>query len=543
MVTAFAQRLARILADRSDLLFGLPGGGPNLDLVGAATTAGMRFVLAHGETSAAIMASTYGLLTGGPTGVVVTRGPGAASLINGAAQATLDRYPLVVVTDTVAGVQSDRISHQRIDQRAMFAPVTVASMTATEEADLDSVIDRAGQWPPGAVHLDVDPTAASAIEPHYQPPAPPSVAERIDEAMDRLVDSQRPLVLVGMEAAWMDHQARLVDDLPPIRGMLEELGCPLLTTYQAIGLVPTEGPLNAGLFTNGALERPALDQADLIITVGLDTVEPIPAPWSGSAPVISISSTPAIDAYVPTEIELVGDVATIGHQLISGAHHRQWAQRWPIDSATKLREEARRRLRPPTTDPDSAPPPSSMGPVALVDALLASIDPAAMTVTVDAGAHFLAVMPHWPVQEPFDLLISNGLATMGFALPAAIGAALARPDRPVLALIGDGGLSMTMAELETIARLELPVTVVVFNDSALSLIAIKQREDHGGPTAIRYRPIDFATIAEASGLDGVVANTADEVMRLVQAGGQTQRLIDARIDPADYRHLIEITRG
>ena len=164
-------------------------------------------------------------------------------------------------------------------------------------------------------------------------------------------------------------------------------------------------------------------------------------------------------------------------------------------------------------------------------------------VTVDAGAHFLVVMPYWPVSRPLDLLISNGLATMGFALPAAIGAALARPDRPVLCLTGDGGLGMTLAELETVARLDLDVTVVVFNDSALSLIEIKQSGGgRDGANAYRYGPTDFAAAAEAMGIDGHVATGPGDVRRAV-GGGRGPRVIDARIDPEVYPHVIETARG
>jgi acetolactate synthase I/II/III large subunit len=166
-----------------------------------------------------------------------------------------------------------------------------------------------------------------------------------------------------------------------------------------------------------------------------------------------------------------------------------------------------------------------------------------LTTTVDAGAHFLAIMPNWPVAEPLRLLISNGLATMGFAVPAAIGAALARPGQPVLALTGDGGLSMVLSELETIARLDLPITVVVFNDAALSLIEIKQRADHGGRQAVRYQQVDFAAIARASGLDATVVVDDDELTAALAGDWNRPRLIDARIDPADYPHLIRVTRG
>ena len=148
------------------------------------------------------------------------------------------------------------------------------------------------------------------------------------------------------------------------------------------------------------------------------------------------------------------------------------------------------------------------------------------------------------MRRPLDLLISNGLATMGFALPAAIGAALARPDRPVLCLTGDGGLGMTLAELETVARLNLDITVVVFNDSALSLIEIKQagpgRPD--GVNPYRYGPTDFATAAEAMGIDGHVADRPDHVRRALGAG-RGPKVIDARIDPDVYRHVIMTARG
>ncbi|MGB5755916.1 MAG: thiamine pyrophosphate-dependent enzyme, partial [Acidimicrobiales bacterium] len=162
---------------------------------------------------------------------------------------------------------------------------------------------------------------------------------------------------------------------------------------------------------------------------------------------------------------------------------------------------------------------------------------------VDAGAHFLAVMPFWPVAEPGRLLISNGLATMGYAVPAAIAAGLANPGQPVLCLVGDGGLGMTAAELETIARLDLPVTVVVFNDSTLSLIRIKQQTAHGGPEIVSYRETDFAAIARGFGLRGTVVHDRAGLARAVVGRWDRPHLIDARIDPSPYPRLLQLTRG
>jgi acetolactate synthase-1/2/3 large subunit len=151
-------------------------------------------------------------------------------------------------------------------------------------------------------------------------------------------------------------------------------------------------------------------------------------------------------------------------------------------------------------------------------------------------------MPFWPAADPLRLLISNGLATMGFALPAAIAAALARPG-PVVCMVGDGGLGMTLAELETVARLDLPITVVVFDDAALSLIEVKQGAGHGGERAVRYADVDFAAIARAMGIEAFVAGTAADVSRALDRPWDGPRLVDARIDPAPYAGLIKVTRG
>jgi len=517
-----AQRLASSLrAAGADSMFGLPGGGPNLDVVGAALGEGIRFVLAHGETASAIMAATYGRLTNQPAPVVVTRGPGAASVTNGAAQATLDRFPLVVITDTVPSVEAGRVPHQRLDQPAMMRPLTITSNTVSNsisEAELDRLVSDAVTWPSGAVHLDFDPSAPAGSM-TFAPPPPPTVGAAIVEAARAAIAaSKRPLVLVGFEAAQWGSD---------LLEALERFACPVLTTYQAIGAVPTEGSLNAGLFTNGALERPILAEADLIVAVGLDEVEPIPAPWSITAPVVRLSTVAQESPYLPVEIDVTAPVGDLLDVL--GSTERDW----PAAAAVESRRRQRAALRTSRR---------GFGPLQLVTTAIAA-RPEPLTTTVDAGAHFLAVMPNWPVDAPLRLLISNGLATMGFALPAAIGAALARPGEPVLALTGDGGLSMVLAELETVARLHLPITVVVFNDAALSLIEIKQQANQGGSRTVRYRPVDFAAIAVGLGLDSMVAADGNELADALAGSWECPRLIDARIDPADYTHLIAATRG
>lgn len=509
-------------------LFGLPGGGPNLDLIGAAADRGIPFVLAHGESEAAIMAATHGLLTGTPTAVVATRGPGATSLVNGLAQATMDRFPLVAITDTVPSDQADRVAHQRLDQRALLAPVTKESITvglATPSDRLAETIAATTTWPFGAVHFDCDPTA---VEPSDRKSAEHGAADpgpdcgAIDQARHLVAAARSPIVIVGVEAA---AQAGV------IRPLLEAFGAPVLCTYQAIGTVPTTSRLFAGLFTNGALERPVLDAADLVLTIGLDPVEPIPAAWDRPVSVVELSAVADRAPYLPGTVEIVGDLASTASAVLAGAGAHVWAD----DAGTTFRRVVRERIHACAVD-------GRLGPVELVRTLAPAV-PETATVTVDAGAHFLAVMPLVEVPDPYRLLISNGLATMGFAVPAAIGAAIARPGCPVVALTGDGGLSMVLAELETIARLALPITIVCFNDAALSLIGVKQGQGQGGRSAVQYRPVDYAAVASASGVPGTVVESADGLGAALAAGWGRPRLLDVRLDPASYPKLIRATRG
>ncbi len=527
--------LADVLADGlrrsgADTAFGLPGGGPNLDVVGALDRAGLRFVLAHDETNAAIMAGTYGLLVGRPALAVATRGPGAANGANGVAQATLDRFPLLFVTDCVAEADRARVSHQRLDQRALFAPITKATGTIGEaggdaSAVVGSALSTALAAPRGAVHLDYDPTARSVLQPAR--PSSPAVEVAVDgdaavaAATAAIAAARRPVAIVGLGA---------LADAADVRAALERLGCPVLTTYQAAGVLP-EGHLQlAGLFTSGRIETPLLDAADLVVAIGMDPVEPMPSRWRyPNVPVVTLDEAPPDAAFWPVAHALLGPLPRLLTRAVPQGRS-DWA---PGDGARAL-AAARAELR--------AAAGGTFGPLELVDAV-AAVAPEGAVVTVDAGAHFLAVMPFWPVSGPGSLLISNGLATMGFALPAAIGAALARPGTPVVCCVGDGGLSMTLAELETLARLRLPVTVVVFDDAALSLIEIKQRDGQGGAAAVRFAPVDFAGVARAMGIDARAVTSTAEATAALAGRWDRPRLVDARIDPSSYRSLIAVTRG
>jgi acetolactate synthase-1/2/3 large subunit len=500
------------------VVYGVPGGGNNLEVVGACERAGLRFVLAHAETAAAIMAGVDGELSGVPGACVVTRGPGVASAVNGAAQALLDRQPMLLISDAVPLADRARVSHQRFDQDALLGPVTKWSVSVgvdgAEEA-IAAAIRIACEPPQGPVHVAFVPDAPPASL-----PPPRGLQRHGDEAAAArlLASSQKPVFALGVGAR---HAAA------SLRALVAGTPWPVLATYKAKGVISELSRNAVGLLTGATIEAPVLEDADLIIGVGLDPVELIPARWPYTAPVLLLGEWTIDESYLGPATELVGPLdellALVSEHLPRGAER-------------VLRRPDLATLRRPV---------AGLAPHEVVEAVRARA-PAGTVATVDAGAHMLVAMPLWEVDAPGEALISSGLATMGFALPAAVAAAVARPDRAVVCLVGDGGLGMTLAELETVARLDLDVVVLVFNDSALSLIEIKQADvGHGGAQAVRYRDTRFAEVAAAVGMSSRrVADLAGLQAALDLAFAERGPwLIDAVVDPSGYPGVLEAIRG
>ncbi|HZB33793.1 MAG TPA: thiamine pyrophosphate-binding protein [Streptosporangiaceae bacterium] len=511
-------------------VFGMPGGGNNLDFIGAIEEAGMRFVLAHAETPAAIMAAVYGDLTDTPGACVVTRGPGAASAVNGVAHAFLDRQPLVLVTDAVSSADRERIAHQQVDQRRMLAPITKWNATigsGDPDQTAAHAVSEALTSPRGPVHLDFDPCGAST-------PPPPGTrrsnerASELSQLGEMVAQASRPVVCLGVGAR---------EAAPVVRALFERSPAPVLMTYRAKGLVPDSWSSAAGLLSGATTEAPLLAAADLIVMIGVDSVEFIPNPWPYRAAVVSLNSWAESSRYLTPAIEVVGDLEILIAKLA-----QSWpATTWDADAGNRHRDFELDRLlaaRPAA--------PKGLVPQDVVRRTRAAA-PAGTVATVDAGAHMLPAMSLWTTEDLNEIIISSGLATMGFALPAAIAAALARPERRVVCFTGDGGLGMCLGELETLSRLDLKVTVIVFNDSRLSLIAIKAKpEANGGAHPItEYTRIDFATVGRGYGLLAARAATTEELDQAIQQalGHDGPSIIDACVDPSGYPEVLAAIRG
>ena len=520
-----AASFARSLWDAGTrLLYGVPGGGNNLDLIGACEEIGIRFVLTHAETAATIMASVDGELSGTPGACVMTRGPGAASAVNGVAQAMLDRAPVAVITDAVPWSARARISHQRLDQEGLFRPITKWSGTiGVDGADeaIRSALALTVAPAPGPVHLDFVPDA-----PRCESPAP-STATRPQASADvrRLLGaSRRPTFALGVGAR---HA------VVALRELLAGKPWPVLTTYKAKGVIPETWPNAAGLLTGATIEAPVLAAADLIVAVGVDPVELIPAEWPYPAPVLSLSEWRITDPYFTPRAELIGPLVELLEVVAGTLADGFDGEPFGCDTRRAAAAEL------------AGVPSDRIGPQDVVLAARAAA-PAGTIATVDSGAHMLVTMPLWEVEAIDEVMISSGLATMGFALPAAVAASVARPGRRVICLTGDGGLGMTLAELETVARLAAPIVIVVFNDSALSLIKIKQKpRGHGGESAVRYNATDFAGIATSFGIASKRVGSRDELARafaeaLAEPG---PFLLDVQLDPRGYPQIMSAIRG
>jgi acetolactate synthase I/II/III large subunit len=524
-------------------LFGVPGGGSNLDVLEASRLQDLPFVLCHQEWAGCIMAAVTGDLTGRPGAALSTLGPGVTASASGLAHAFLDRSPMIHLTDRHPDSALEFVTHQRLDHGALLAPIVKGSVTITADSVSHLVaraVDLALEEPRGPVHLDLpadvarEPATAGAVEVGSRSCLAPTTAA-LDLAAQMILGARRPLVVAGLGCRGSDAKW--------LRAFCEALPSPCLTTYKAKGAVPDPHPLALGVFTGGVLEEAVVRRADLIIAFGVDPVELIPRRWSSAAPVLSVTRCQSSEAgfcppggggYFVPALEVVGDPGSILEELAPRLVGRSKAD-WDVVEVDRLKRERWAALE--VTVPGLAPH--------RVVQIARELTPAGTIATVDAGAHMFPATAYWDAVEPGELLISNGLATMGFALPAAIAAQLVHPDRHVICFTGDGGLMMVAAELETAARLRLPILVIVFDDGALSLIQIKQEQKGYEGASMRYQGPDLAALARSFGLEAFVA--ADEgafrsaLGSALAASGPT--LIDARIDASGYRRTLEIVRG
>jgi acetolactate synthase-1/2/3 large subunit len=513
-------------------MFGYPGD-PNIEFMEAARRLGMQFVLARREGAAGLMAEAYGFLTGRPGVCMSTLGPGSSNLVNAVANAYLDRVPMLAVSGQIETKREQVFTHQVLDHNLIFAPVSKwACRIAPDTAA--SIMRRALRTAlaerPGPVHITTpaDVVGAEALDdtirlpPLKCLPTAPQVFAADPAAADvpaRLRAARRPVVLAGVAAQRADaHRA--------LARLAETAGIPVVVSPMAKGVLAEDHPYYAGTLDMAcnAFVWNFLKGCDLLLAVGFDAVELI-KPWQLAVPTVHIDATPNTDQIYPADAELVGDIPAI-----LDAINATWrgAPKWEAAAVRRHREALRAEYYAGRVA-------GKLNPTDVVD-LVRESAPRETIATTDVGSHKLLVGQGWTTFDPRSVLMTNGLSSMGYSLPAAIAAKLVHPERPVVCFVGDGGLAMVQGELSVAAGLGLDLLVVVFCDNSLNRIEIKQQNRSYPSWGTRIDPVDLGQLARAMACEGVMVDDAAALSRALADARPTDRplLIGARIDPAQY---------
>jgi len=535
-MTLSSRRAADFLAERlfqagCRHAFGMPGGEV-LTLIDALRKAGIEFTLVKHENSAGFMAEGVYHRTGAPGILVATLGPGAVNGFNSIANAMQDRVPLIVLTGCVDEDESLTYTHQVIDHRAVFAPVTKATFCLTANgADIiaDKAVGIATEGRPGPVHIDVPISVADtqATVPHLRrrvvaSKLSPTDGSDLDMARDWLAQAVRPVMIIGVDALNDNAGADILT-------FVERFNIPFITTYKAKGIIPETHPLCLG----GAGLSPLADQvlvpfikaADLIICAGYDPIEMRPGwreIWDPSeVNVIDITAVPNHHYMHQATLSFIADTGS-SLQIIGSATPRSTWESGEI-------EEAKAALR------KTFPRDEAWGPAAVIDECRQCL-PETTLATADSGAHRILLSQMWTCYEPRVLMQSSAFCTMGCAVPLAMGAKIASPDRPVVSFSGDAGFLMVAGELATAAELGIKPIFVVFVDASLALIELKQRQRQMKNYAVEFGLHDYGAIARAFGGDAYTVNSRIELRAALKHAQKAESftLIAATIERGAY---------
>lgn len=515
-------------------VFGVPSGGWVDYMEAIRTTDGIDFVLTSHEGGAGFMADVCGRLTGVPGVCFGTFGPGATNLATGVGGATLDRSPMIALTDEMPAALRGRTVQMGIDHQALFAPLTKATMRIEADSAVDTLAEAgriALSGRPGAVHVGL-PQGMSAVaveEARIAPPAADPVPAPDEAAVAALIAAfsaaTKPVLAIGLGAVHAGVQDRII-------ALAERFGLPVLLTPMAKGMVAETHPSYAGVLFHALsdLVGQTHAEADLVVAVGYDPIEFNYESWMRDGLALASIDIVAADidrAVHPVVADVVGAIAPALDALLTLP---AVTKGWDLAALAARKAELFRRL---------AGREGAFAPRAALD-VLRDVLPADGIMTCDVGAHTHLIGQHWRTPAPGTQIMTNGWSAMGFGLPAAIAAKLCRPDTPVCCVLGDGGFLMTAGELATAVREKLPLVIVIFTDNDLALIRIKQ-EKKSNP--IYGTPVRAEGTIGGPSLFGVpvtVARDPAEFRAALEAGFAADGpvIVEALLDSREYDELV-----
>ncbi|UUT26950.1 acetolactate synthase AlsS [Bacillus velezensis] len=521
-------------------VFGIPGA--KIDAVfDALKDKGPELVLCRHEQNAAFMAAAVGRLTGKPGVCLVTSGPGASNLATGLLTANTEGDPVVALAGNV--IRADRLkrTHQSLDNAALFQPITKYSVEVQETGNIPEAVTNAfraasaGQagaafvsFPQDVVNEITNVKNVRSVPAPKQGPAP---EEAVSAAIAKIQTAKLPVLLVGMKGGRPEA-------VKQIRRLLAKTKLPFVETYQGAGTLSREleGQYfgRIGLFRNQPGDL-LLEQADVVLTIGYDPIEYDPKFWNvnGDRAIIHLDEIQAdIDHAYQPELELLGDIAATVKQIEHDAVTFDMGSR---------EQEVLSELKQMLTDSEKAPSDHKsdrVHPLQIVQELRNAIDDD-VTVTCDIGSHAIWMSRYFRAYEPLKLLISNGMQTLGVALPWAIAATLVNPGEKVVSVSGDGGFLFSAMELETAVRLKAPIVHLVWNDSTYDMVAFQQMKKYNRTSCVDFGNIDIVKYAESFGATGLRVESPEQLADVLQKGLNTEGpvIIDIPVDYSDNVHL------
>ena len=533
-----------LINHKVDYVFGIPGA--KIDRVfDTLEDKGPQLIVARHEQNAAFMAQGIGRITGEPGVVIATSGPGASNLATGLVTATAEGDPVLALAGQVKRSDLLKRAHQSMDNAALFKPITKYSVEVQDGNTLSEIIANAYRYAksgmPGASFISIpqdvvdSQVQVKAIKPLTDPQLGSSSVADINYLAQAIKNAVLPVLLLGNGASSAKVTAS-------IRQLLEQVQLPVVETFQGAGIVSRELEEatffgRVGLFRNQPGDM-LLKKSDLVIAIGYDPIEYEARNWNAeiSARVIVIDVEPAeIDTYFQPERELIGDIANTldlllpainGYQLPEGSREYLQVLRDKMDGDVKFDRSQTEKGR--------------LHPLDIVEVLQENTTDD-MTVTVDVGTHYIWMARYFKSYEPRHLLFSNGMQTLGVALPWAISAALVRPNTKIISVSGDGGFLFSAQELETAVRLHLPIVHLIWNDGHYNMVEFQEEMKYGRSSGVDFGPVDFVKYAESFGAKGFRATSPAELTQLLQKALEENGpvIIDVPVDYKDSSTLGE----
>ena len=501
-----------------------------------------QLIITRHEQNAAFMAQGIGRITGKPGVVLTTSGPGVSNLATGLVTATAEGDPVLAISGQVQRTDLLRLTHQSMDNVALLAPVTKYAAEVQEPENISEVIANAYQEAEAAkqgasfVSVPQDVTDSEVktapIAPMPAPVLGPASPVESTLLAQRIKTAKLPVLLLGMRAS--DPETT-----KSIRNLVEETHLPVVETFQGAGIIPRELEDDffgrVGLFRNQPGDQ-LLKHADLVIAVGYDPIEYEPRNWNneGDANIIVIDSMRAeVDKNFQPERELVGDISQTLDFLLP------YMKGFKLPESSReyldgLQEKLKLRDEPPAVTENQV----TSHPLSIIQALQDRVTDD-MTVSVDVGSFYIWMARHFRSYNPRHLLFSNGMQTLGVALPWAISAALVRPNTQIVSVSGDGGFLFSAQDLETAVRLGLNIVHIIWNDGHYDMVKFQEELKYGKSAGVNFGSVDFVKYAESFGATGLRVEKAQDLEKVLDQAFATEGpvVVDIPVDYSDNKEL------